>query len=358
MHKPPVMADAERRSTSTFVRGYPSGDFVKHMLIEAEEHGAFVEQTEEGWFCRTAIGDIVLKLGGAAASLTVLSDTPERLHMLRDTVMGLVAGLSPELAQGLVWSGEAMSGLAPPNFRRVRAISAHRLSPSFYRVRLEGEDLAVFARTGLHFRLVLPPKGLVAPQWPTVGENGQTVWPEGEAALHRPVYTTRWIDPEAGLLDFDVFIHEGGRTSDWAAALVDCDESRAEVGIIGPGGGWIPEQRRLLLAGDETALPAIARILEGLPAEAEGVAHILAATKGDHAVLETQSRVEPRWRFRDEGAPSLCETVMADDPPKGEDALVWFAGEKAEARRLRDHLRDTVGVDKAGFRAAGYWSAD
>ena len=61
----------------------------------------------------------------------------------------------------------------------------------------------------------------------------------------------------------------GGPTAEWALAV----EPGEEVGLLGPAGGWMPDNEDILLAGDETAVPAIARIAQQLPANATG--HVL-----------------------------------------------------------------------------------
>lgn len=77
-------------------------------------------------------------------------------------------------------------------------------------------------------------------------------------ALHRPVYTVRHIDPTAGWIEFDVFRHLGGRTSKWAETASPDDV----VGILELGRGKLIQRSRWLIAGDEAAFPAIARLLE------------------------------------------------------------------------------------------------
>ncbi|WP_319531789.1 siderophore-interacting protein [uncultured Cohaesibacter sp.] len=101
----------------------------------------------------------------------------------------------------------------------------------------------------MHFRLIYPQKHGVKPVWPYLNEARRTVWPEGDEALMRPIYTVRTIDREARSFDFDIFMHEGGPTANWAQRV----EEGCEIGLLGPAGGWMPKADHMLMAGDETA---------------------------------------------------------------------------------------------------------
>ncbi|MCE3544330.1 siderophore-interacting protein, partial [Escherichia coli] len=98
--------------------------------------------------------------------------------------------------------------------------------------------------------------------WPTMGRDGRPVWPEGDDALIARVYTIRTIDIERGEVDIDMVVHPGNDTpgSTWALNA----KPGGIVGMTGPGGGSVEDAGRYLLVGDETALPAIGRILETL----------------------------------------------------------------------------------------------
>ncbi len=231
--------------------------------------------------------------GGLAIGVTALSATD--LFVLREAVVSLIDSFDPELAALLIWDRPLARTNHPPNFRHGTVIAVSHPGPHFTRVRIAATNLAPFAISGLHLRLLQPPKGRT-PVWPTVSDTGRTVWATGEDALHDPVYTIRAIDAVAGWLDVDIFLHGRGRTCRWASAVRPGDE----VGLTGPGGGYLPTARTLVLAGDETALPAIARILETVAADTTGQALILvpspaamqplAAPPGVHGSLAVPQR--------------------------------------------------------------------
>ena len=135
--------------------------------------------------------------------------------------------------------------------------------------------------------------------------NGRTRWPEGADALHRPVYTV--AAQQDDWLDFDIFRHDGSPTCDWAEAARPGDT----VGVIGPGGGWCPEAPRLWLFGDETALPAIARMLD--LARGEVRAHLRCAPE-DPGPLADDPRVT--------ACPDLLAQLATIDPGPDDQYIV------------------------------------
>jgi len=299
--------------------------------------------------CREVPGGVAVDLWGAEVRLAqggpvlaVSAPDMRILFVLQDALGSVfeVAGCAP------VWDRVDEGALAP-GLSLMRAVSVRQLSPGFRRVRLAGADAARFGAQGLHFRLLLPPAGRV-PDWPRIDARGRTRWPEGAAALHRPVYTVRALDAAAGWLDFDIFVHEGGGATAWSAGV----EPGAAVGVMGPGGGWVPEAGHVTLIGDETALPAIARILSLLPAGTQGSAHVAVAAED----MPDLPRPAAMALHRLEGHGALVPALEAAELPAG-GRFVWFAAEKRLAETARKVLR-ARGLGKAEMMAAGYWAAE
>jgi NADPH-dependent ferric siderophore reductase len=313
-------------------------------------------------------GLIAQSAGAAAAALKAraaewdapLSETPERLSLmlwgcelhlilqdqwlrvdlagperrlignLRDTATQIFAEAGLEVRWDHVDTGALAPGLSLMRVSQVRPTT-----PNFLRVRLTGPDAARFGTGSLHFRLLLPPAGR-SPVWPRVAASGRTVWPEGPDALHRPVYTV--AAQEDDWLEFDIFRHAGSPTCDWA----DSDPVGAEVGVLGPGGGWCPDARRLFLFGDQTALPAIVRMLRLARGEVRAVLSCAADDLGDAV---TDPRVTRSDDLLD-GVRKLQDLTHDD--------FVWFAAKADHARAARQHLLER-GIPKQGFVAAAYW---
>ena len=315
---------------------------------EALEHGLEVHDGHgRSTWCETELGEFGVKKRGGDVLVFARAHRPEWLSAIQEAIVEHLAETMPETAQGLRWSSLADIGKPPANFSLARVGKVRRLSADFLRMRLHGPDLGRLATLdSIHFRLVLPVAGDTAPEWPRLGGNGQVQWPSGAKALHRPVYTVRAIDADAGWLETDIFLHHGGRISDWALAGPEGDL----VGLMGPSGGGIPTTERLLLAGDQTAWPAIARILESRP-DAMGTAWLLGA-ESDYPMPKTGNiSVTPL----PDGAEALA-TILQESPPESTEHL-WMAGEKSRIAMLRHLLLDKLGHDKRHAHLAAYWTA-
>jgi NADPH-dependent ferric siderophore reductase len=261
---------------------------------------------------------------------TVELESSERRLLL--TLQSNLAEIFEDNGLTIAWD-EINEGALAPGLSLMHVHSVTRRSPGFTRVRLIGEEASRFATGSLHFRLLLPadPK---TPEWPRISSSGRTVW--SEQKIHKPVYTV--IAQADDWLDFDIFHHAGSPTCDW----VEGKPVGQTVGIIGPGGGWCPEGSPLLLFGDETAQPAIQRMLALAKGEVKAV---LTTSEADLGALA----VDPRVSRTDDLVAVLKETSI----PEG--AYVWFAACAEGARAARSHLTE-IGLAKGQFTAAAYWS--
>ncbi|SET22658.1 siderophore-interacting protein [Oceanicella actignis] len=325
----------------------------KALLAQAREHGLEVLRDDGASLAiATAYGRCRLIVEAGAARAEVDSPRADWLFALKEALSEHASAIDPAAAQRLRWSDAAPEGGRPPNFQLAEILSAAPLCRDFLRVTARAEDLSAYGDDAIHFRLVLPPPGDPAPEWPRIGPGGATIWPKGAKALHRPVYTARRVDAARGELTFDLFVHEGGRASAWARSVA----AGARVGLAGPGGGGVPRTRRIALYADETGYPAVARILEALPPDATGHAVLSAAGAAPSSYpLPTHPGVRLRWLAQG-SATRLARIAIAersDDPARS----LWFAAEKAGAQMLRDWCRAN-GVDLRDHHVAAYWTRD
>ncbi|WP_370049891.1 MULTISPECIES: siderophore-interacting protein [Salipiger] len=289
-------------------------------------------------------GSLTVMPDGAGTRLRIESPDAVALQLARDLLVSKLA------LQGVVprWQ-EDLAGRQPGNQSRATVLSARRLSPNYSRVVIEGPDLARFAETGLHFRLLFGPEGA---GWPETDAGGATRWPGGMTAWHRPVYTTRAIEVSgaAARITFDVFRHAGGRVTEW------CDRVApgAEIAMTGPGGGGLPDMAGWMgLVGDETALPVMIRILEAMPDNTRGEAVLFVPDAADIQSVRHPEGVSLRWVLRG-GDETPLTTLKALNVPV-QDRYVFFAGEKAQALAARAWLPEQ-GLKKGEFISAAYWS--
>ncbi|MEO0385578.1 MAG: siderophore-interacting protein [Pseudomonadota bacterium] len=252
------------------------------------------------------------------------------------------------------WITPRVDHALPSKFSFARAYKVEPLGANFLRVKLESHDLSTYDDSSIHFRFVLPNRG--GPTlWPTVAANGSIAWAEGDQAAHKPVYTARTVDHARNELVVDVFIHEGGRTTDWALEIMAGETARAVVGLVGPSGGGLLTADQVLMGSDETGFPAVARLLENLPETAMGHLYL----EAEHGAacdypLAPPGGIAVTWLSRANG--DMLADVVIKAMPGHEGAHVWFAGERSEAMRVRD-VALKAGWDKETLRISGFWRA-
>jgi NADPH-dependent ferric siderophore reductase len=241
-----------------------------------------------------------------------------------------------------------------PRLLQVRR--SEQVTPRMIRVTLAGEELAGFGGEGpdRRIKMFFPVEGQVRPAVPRAASGGP-VWPAGEPRPAIRTYTVRRFDPAAGELDVDFVLHEGhGPAAAWARDA----RPGAWVGVSEPGGRYEPDPTAdfHVVIGDETALPAVATVLEALPAGAPALAFLEVADAGEEQVLPGSARV--RWVHRGAAEPGepLAAAVQSAELPAGK-GQVWLSGESACVRDLRKHLLDERGIERRLVYATGYWRA-
>ncbi|WP_199262147.1 siderophore-interacting protein [Paracoccus binzhouensis] len=329
----------------------PGQDFApieRLIRAEAEEHGLDLHSGHgRSIWCQVELGEFGARKRGDGVLVFARAHRPEWLPAIQQAIAEHLAHHLPAAA-ALRWPSAIDAGKPPANFSLARVVSVRRLCADFLRLRLAAPDLHRFAgEDSIHFRLVLPAPGDKAPQWPHLGANGQIAWPGGDKALHRPVYTLRHIDAGAGWLELDIFEHAGGRTAGWARMA----QPQQPAGLIGPSGGGIPQAARLFLAGDETAYPALARILESRAGTAGGEVFLL----GRHADYPLPRPQGFRIRHLPGGTAALAALLHERPPAAG--SYLWMAAEKSAIAALRRLVFDRLGHDRTRSHLSAYWSA-
>ncbi|WP_375260765.1 siderophore-interacting protein [Palleronia sp.] len=298
------------------------------------------------------IGTIQLAPVANGISIDIGAGSESNGFMLREFVATQVEAFDAALVDGLHWADTPLAGNLPPNFRVGQVVSVTEEGALFQRLVLRAPDLAPFARDGLHLRLALPQPSR-APVWPRVDDKGRTRWPADEDALHVAVYTIRDVNPATGEMVIDAFRHGGsGPTCTWLHHA----RPRDPIGLIGPGGGWLPEARHLTLAGDETAFPAIFRILESASAATGGTVLLEAEDAALIPDVHLPQGFALRRLSREKGESLEAGLRSTDLGPEG-DRHVWFAAEKTRATAMRGELRGERGLSKDETHVAAYWSA-
>lgn len=221
------------------------------------------------------------------------------------------------------------------------------------RVVLGGDELDGFAieSPASSVRLLLPLPGqreIIMPTW----SGNQFELPDGARAPIR-TFTPRAFDATSSELTLDVVLHDHGAASDWVRAATIGDEAA----ISGPGRSERidPAARSHLLAGDESAIPAIGQLLESIPADQPIEVHIEVSHPDARIELPEHPSATVTWHDAEpKTAPgaSLVAAVMAVEHLPD---AVWVAGEAASVQRLRTYLFDERSRSRANVTARGYW---
>jgi NADPH-dependent ferric siderophore reductase len=296
-----------------------------------------------------------LDFRGSVLRIDVEGEEAAALGIAKGTAAYYLQHILGDRCPDLRWSGDGAGTRELAHFREMRVVSAFDVTPRMRRVRLAGAELARFATGGLHVRLAIPPVGR-NPVWPHAGAAALPVWPTGEDTLATRVYTIRAINPDAGHLDIDVALHEPPSVGcRWACEARPGDR----VGILGPGGDGTKPAGWTLLLGDETALPAIARMLETLPANACGQAFLEVADAGEEQALRHPAGFEVHWLHRGDRPPGttdlLIEAARSAAWPDEGGVYVWAAAEFEAFKAIRHHCRKERGLKKSQHLAVAYW---
>lgn len=301
---------------------------------------------------------------------------------------------------------ETASAPSPLVIARAEVRAVRRVSPAFVRITFGGDELSDFATPGavfdLRIKLIFPPATGVLPRV-SAGEGWYQHWlalPDDERGSMR-TYSIRDIrvagDETEIDIDFVLHLEPGltGPASTWASAAAVGDE----LLILGPrrGHDWggieydAGDAAQVMLVGDETAAPAIARVLEDSPENLRGIAFIEVPDAADELAIDAPAGVEVRWLPRGatphgsllmptvlgylgsapDGAiadvdtegtvwetphfSGLGEQVEEVESPAASERYFWIAGESAVVTTLRRHLVKDLGVDRRQVAFMGYW---
>ncbi|MBO9577569.1 MAG: siderophore-interacting protein, partial [Microbacteriaceae bacterium] len=192
--------------------------------------------------------------------------------------------------------GRKLSGIYGAEVLRTERVTEH-----MQRVTFGGEDLRRLPAHGYDqwFRLFLPrPDGTTdfdaVPE--RFGIGGYLRYLTARSGTRPPFrnYTARFHRPEAGELDVDFVAHgDEGIAGPWAQRA----QPGERVVVLDQGRGFdpLPDATFTLLAGEESALPAILGILADLPRDARGLAILEIPASSDEQAVNAPHGFEVRW---------------------------------------------------------------
>lgn len=243
-----------------------------------------------------------------------------------------------------------------PSAIRAQVQRVEQLTPHMIRIVLGGPGLDGFAAgeyTDHYIKLLFPADGGAYPD-PFDPQAIREEQPRDQWPVTR-TYTVRRWDADARELTVDFLYHgQQGIAGPWAANARPGDD----LYFSGPGGAYAPDPAAdwHLLAGDESALPAIAAAMERLPEGALAHVFIEVADPQEEQKPETAADAAVTWLHRGTervGEPLVRAVAGLDFPPGEVQAFVH--GEAGAVKELRRLLRRERGVPLERLSISGYW---
>jgi NADPH-dependent ferric siderophore reductase len=234
-------------------------------------------------------------------------------------------------------------------FRRVALAAREWLTPSYVRVRLQGDELAGFASLGAddHLRIFFPegdPQSVEELRAAPSREYTPLAWGEGWLELEFAVHG----DPAAGT---------AGVAAAWAATA----PLGARAGVGGPRGSKVLTGRpdAWFLAGDETAVPAMRRFAGAMDADAVGRILVEVKDAAHELAIDAPAGVVVEQVHRDDAPAGAAlaarlDALGTDDRPAGS-VFGFVAAEQSIVKPGRALLLDRWGLSAEHVIVKGYW---
>ncbi|AJD52719.1 MULTISPECIES: siderophore-interacting protein [Thalassospira] len=322
-------------------------------------HNMEHEARDDGSLFTSPLGTALLVSGNEKLHIHVEATEPLSFNRLKHDLTILIDFITQPDAIQFDWSGDAVGTTLAPDLRIIEVLHISQPSAKMRRIRFRGENLERYAAPDqIHCRLMFPnthtPHSLSA--WPRLDDNGKIVWPQ-TGKLESRIYTIRKIDTATNTLDIDFVLHDApGPGISWVNNARPGDV----VGMFGPAGNGPKPAGQYLLIGDETGLPGIARILEGLPANACGNALVEVSDICEKQDIRHPEGVQIHWLYRNGAAPGTTTLLLdrlrwLDLSAQPESLFCWVGTEYVSFRDIRSYLRTEIGIPKSRLVAFAHW---
>jgi len=239
-----------------------------------------------------------------------------------------------------------------------------QLTPQLTRVVVSG-DLQNWkaAIPGGHFKVFVPGGGArtaadgAAAGGAAAGGPGD----QGEEEWVIRTYTARECDPDGGLLTIDFAIHAEGPATQWAKVAKPGDKLQIS-GLSRPGYAPSEGSTSTLFIADQSALPAVAAIVEALPAGYRARALIEIPSEAEKLELTSDAELRIEWILESAVpcerlvAAALADEVTASGAGQAESGVEYWVGCEADAmREIRRHLVHERGIAPSSLYTRAYW---
>jgi NADPH-dependent ferric siderophore reductase len=258
-----------------------------------------------------------------------------------------VAGSTPIKIE---WSDNCIGLTVPPGFSILTVVSAHYITPRVRRITFSTTDIARFQKPdAIHLKIMINFDAFLA--------RGQKHDHDFVPVWRR--YTVRTVEPSTNLISIDFFLHDTkGPGANWANSAQPGDM----VGISSLSGCGFKPADWYLIAGDETSLPAIGRMVETLPAHVEATVIIMVANADEIQRLHSPANLRIEWLYRNSCADIQAEFLKAiqsvDYPSDARKKFIWSGCEVQTAQKLRRYLQNAHHFNTEEWAILGYWHRD
>ena len=348
---------SNRFRASSAVKFAKIGEYIGSIIDAIATHDMTIEEAGGVHHIRAPFGHATLETTAGGFRLTAEAPDAGGLNRLKHALVGPIGFITAREGLEIHWDGDHAEPALPDDLRILHVTSVEDIAPRFRRIVFRGQNLDRYDRDDqLHCRLIFQPRGATKPRWPMLDHRGHVVWPD-DAAVPTRVYTIRRIDAARQEMTIDFALHaNAGPATRWAM------DARAGdvVGVLGPAAHGPRPARFHVLAGDETALPGIARILEYLPSDAVGYAFIEVGSAADALPLPGPSGVSVQWLYRNGAAAGMTELLanavrLVRWPENLNEAFFWGGCEHKAFSALHRHLKTDVGLPRSRFVLYSHW---
>ncbi|MCA1368617.1 siderophore-interacting protein [Bradyrhizobium sp. BRP14] len=349
------------------MRGFPYGLQAKIMAEKPEhlfehlhehllEHDVDTRFSDGSLFVELAALSGTLRLTESGIEADVSATDLEALYFVKVWLEDAASDGPDAGAIRIEWSESGLQRHLPPSFSVLTVDSVTDITPRLRRVSFRVADAGLFATSrNMHLRLLFNLREIAEQHAWQQGRQGA---PRSDTKPTWRAYTIRSVERPSNTIAIDFLMHDAeGPGCCWARGAKRGDV----IGAAGPSGGGLVEAQWYLLAGDETALPAISRFVESLDETKAATVVIEVATSADVIPFTSPAAIDVKWLYRNaSGGDCRGDLVQAiataDIPDASRKRFAWVACEAKAAKKVRAILRDR-GLAKDEQSVAAYWHA-
>ncbi|MGU3401161.1 siderophore-interacting protein [Brucellaceae bacterium D45D] len=331
--------------------------FLEPILTSIATHDMTVTPYGDSHRVISVFGTAEIKVQPGKLLLSIETENKYALNRLKHALVGPITFIAASEKLVVQWYGDETGFTPLEDLRVLRVKDISQLTPRMRRIVFQGEDLARFDRDDqLHCRLIFQPKNTHSPEWPVLDDAGHIVWPK-QHKLDTRVYTIRAINAANGEITIDFALHQNaGPATQWAISATAGDT----VGVVGPAAGGPNPAKFYVLAGDETGLPGIARILENLDKDTQGFVFIEIDNPSEVQTLTKLPRMKVQWLYR-HGAAAGTTRLLPDAvrsvawPNDLDDVFFWGGCEHKAFRVIHRFLQHEVKLPRKQQILFSHW---